>query len=109
VYIDDVIDAWVGALNNPASYGANFNLGSGRETSINALADHVLAAFDLGPADHYIDYAPGRPGEQRRACADVTRARAILRWEPRTPFASGLKETVHWARRSIEQAHPVGL
>src|SRR4029450_5215010 len=45
VYIDDIVDAWVGALGNPAAYGGTFNLGSGRCLSINQLADHVLIGF----------------------------------------------------------------
>jgi UDP-glucose 4-epimerase len=97
VYISNVVDAWVGALGNPASYGGVFNLGSGRRLSINRLADHVLTAFERTRANDTVVYAPGRPGEQRHVEADITQARAILRWEPKVPFAAGLAETVKWA------------
>lgn len=100
VYIGDVVDAWVGALDNPASYGQVFNLGSGRQTSINRLADAVLAAFDHSRRDYAVRYAPGRSGEQCTVEADTTRARAILGWEPRVPFEDGLAETVRWATRA---------
>jgi UDP-glucose 4-epimerase len=99
IYIDDVVDAWVGALGNPASYGGVFNLGSGRRTSINDLADEVMAAFDRRRADHLIEYRPGRSGEQRDVEADTTRAGSVLDWTPRTPFSSGLAETIHWANQ----------
>lgn len=97
VYIDDVVDAWVGALANPATYGGIFNLGSGCRLSINQLADHVLAAFDRTRADQAVVYAPERPGEQRHVEADIAQARATLGWEPRASFAAGLAETVRWA------------
>jgi UDP-glucose 4-epimerase len=97
VYIDDIVDAWVGALGNPAAYGRTFNLGSGRRLSINQLADHVLAAFDRTRANDMVRYAPGRPGEQRHVEADITRACATLGWEPRVSFDTGLTETVRWA------------
>jgi UDP-glucose 4-epimerase len=97
VYISNVVDAWVGALGNPASYGGVFNLGSGRRLSINRLADHVLTAFERTRASDTVVYAPGRPGEQRHVEADITQARAILGWEPKVPFAAGLAETVKWA------------
>ncbi len=97
IYIDDVVEAWVGALENPASYGGVFNVGSGRRLSINQLADHTLAAFQRTRSDGAVVYAPGRPGEQRHVEADVTRARAFLGWEPRVSFAAGLAETVRWA------------
>jgi UDP-glucose 4-epimerase len=98
VYVADVADAWAGALANPASYGQVFNLGSGRETSINRLAELALAALGRSRRDHEIRHAAARPGELRRV-ADVSRARAVLGWEPRTPFADGLAQTARWAVR----------
>src|SRR5512135_2696930 len=97
VYIGDVVDAWAGALRNPASYGGVFNLGSGRRLSINRLADQALAAFDHTRSDHPVTYASGRPGEQRHVEADTTRSRTVMGWEPQVPFAVGLAETVRWA------------
>jgi UDP-glucose 4-epimerase len=101
VYIDDVVEAWVDAIENPASYGGIFNLGSGRRTSINDLADQTLTAFGLDRANYPIRYRPGRSGEQRHVEADTTRARRVLGWTPRTPFAGGLAETVRWAMQEI--------
>src|SRR5713226_6974674 len=43
VYIDDVVEAWVAAIENPSAYGRIFNLGSGHRIAINDLADHALA------------------------------------------------------------------
>lgn len=100
IYIDDVVDAWVGALGNPASYRQILNLGSGRQLSINALADHALHAFGRSRDDWPVRYAPARPGEQRQVEADVARARAVLGWEPRVAFEAGLAETVRWARQA---------
>jgi UDP-glucose 4-epimerase len=101
VYISDVVDAWVGALDNPASHGKIFNLGSGRQTSINRLADEVLAAFGYGRQDRPVRYAAERPGELRRVEADTRQARAVLGWVSRVSFADGLAETVRWARSPI--------
>ncbi len=103
VYIDDVVDAWVGALKNANSYGDILNLGSGHRLSINQLADHVLAAFGQGRSDGTVVYAPGRPGEQRHVEADITRARTVLGWEPRIRFRDGLAETVQWARAEMDR------
>lgn len=100
VYIDDIVDGWVRALETPASAGGVFNLGSGHRLSINQLADDVLAAFGRTRADGAVVYAPARPGEQRHVEADISSARAVLGWEPRVSFEAGLAETVHWAVRS---------
>jgi UDP-glucose 4-epimerase len=100
IYIDDVVDAWVGALDNAASYGQVINLGSGQQLSINALADHVLGAFGHSRDDWPVRHASARPGEQRQVEAEVARARAVLGWEPRVAFEAGLAETVRWARQT---------
>jgi len=100
VYIDDVVEAWAGALENPASYGGIFNLGSGHRLSINQLADSVLTVFSRKRSPATVVYAPARPGEQRHVEADSSSARAVLGWEPRVSFEAGLAETVRWAARS---------
>jgi UDP-glucose 4-epimerase len=104
VYIDDVVDAWTGALCNPASFGGVFNLGSGRRLTINDLARHVLAACGRTPNDYRIDYARARPGEQRQVEADISRARAVLGWAPRVTFGAGLATTLQWAAGQMASA-----
>lgn len=99
VYVEDAVQAWVSALENSASYGLVFNIGSGRRLSINQLADQALAAFGRTRADYAVLYAPERPGEQRHVEADIARARAIIGWEPRISFDAGLSATVCWATR----------
>jgi UDP-glucose 4-epimerase len=105
VYIDDIINGWVQALDNPAAEGGVFNLGSGRSLSINQLAAHAVAAFGHPPGGYDISHAPARPGEQRRVQAEITLARRILGWEPRTSFERGLAETIRSAKepRADEQ------
>jgi UDP-glucose 4-epimerase len=97
VYIDDIVEGWVRALNSPAAAGGVFNLGSGRSLSINELATRAVAAFGRQGAQDIVR-APKRPGEQRSVQADIGRARSVLGWEPRTTFEQGLAETVRWAR-----------
>jgi len=97
IYISDIVAAWTSALENPAAYGKVINLGSGRQISINQLADYTLASFKRSRANQEVQYRPARPGEQRFVGADVSRARALLNWQPRVPFEAGLAETVRWA------------
>lgn len=102
IHIRDIVDAWVAALENPASYGKSFNLGSGKRLSINYVADTVLSAFQRTRRDHPVNYAPGRSGEQRHVEADNTRAGQVLGWKPRVSFEAGLAETVQWSVASMK-------
>ena len=97
IYIRDIVDAWIGALENPASYGQSINLGSGKRISINYVADAVLSAFKRTRRDHRVNYASARSGEQRHVEADNTRAGQLLGWQPRVSFEAGLAETVRWS------------
>ena len=106
VFIDDIVEGWVRALNTPGSAGGIFNLGSGRSLSINQLAQLAIAAFGHKPGGHRIVRARARPGEQRTIQADIRQARVVLGWEPRTTFERGLAETVRWARQEFG-ARPV--
>src|SRR5260370_315973 len=63
------------------------------------LADLVYAAFDRTRAKYQVIYKPGRPGEQRHAEADITKARTILGWQPRVTFDQGMIDTLRWAAR----------
>ena len=98
VFIDDIVDGWIRALNTPAAGGGVFNLGSGRSLSINQLAAFAIAAFGHPPGGYKIIRAPARPGEQRTVRADIRQAQSVLGWEPRTTFETGLARTVRWAR-----------
>jgi UDP-glucose 4-epimerase len=98
VYIDDIVDGWVRALGTAATAGHAINLGSGRSLSINQLAEAAIRA--CGGSGRIIR-APARPGEQRSVQADVSRAKALMGWEPRTPFETGLEETLRWAKREF--------
>lgn len=106
VYVEDIVDGWARALGHGGGRSEIFNLGSGRSTSINQLAHHAVAAF--GAKDWQITHAPLRPGEQRTVQADIARARAVLGWEPRTPFEVGLTETMRQARIVFAAAQAAG-
>jgi nucleoside-diphosphate-sugar epimerase len=54
----------------------------------------ILAAMDR--PDHPVEHGPERPGDVRRLLADVSRARDLLGFEPRTSLEEGLRRTVSW-------------
>jgi len=102
VYVGDIIEGWIRALQIPEAAGRVFNLGSGNPLSINQLARRTIAAYGLPPSAHGVTYAQTRPGEQRRVQADISSAREVLGWEPKTSFEEGLLETMRWANNGGE-------
>ncbi|MEJ2359632.1 MAG: NAD-dependent epimerase/dehydratase family protein [Deinococcales bacterium] len=91
VYVQDVVDQLVAALDAPLSDElASLNLGTGRAASLLEL----LAALRelLGPIE--VRHGPERPGDIRHSLADVTRlhawCRAVGAQPPSTPLREGL-------------------
>jgi UDP-glucose 4-epimerase len=98
VYVKDVAAANVAASERPLPPpqpgdidARAFNVGTGVETSVNALAAALAAAAGRA-AD--IRRAPERPGELRRNALAVEKAARVLGWRPRTTLAQGLQLTL---------------
>lgn len=98
VFIGDILDGWIAALDNEKSYGERINLGSGQEATINDLIDSVLAAFGKDRTTHQVIQKPELPGDQRHVRADVSKAGALLGWKPKARLSDGLREAIAWGR-----------
>ena len=103
VYIDDVVDAWLRVLRDPATASSVLNVGSGLETSVNALADAVLAALGESTETWEIRREPPQLGDQRRAAADIA-AMTSLGWSPRISLVEGIRHAAEWA--AVERRAP---
>lgn len=90
VYVDDVAEANLAALDRPEVRGA-LNIATGVETSVLELWARLQEAAGLtGLARH----GPAKPGEQGRSVLDASRARERLGWVPRVSLDEGLRRTV---------------
>lgn len=75
VYVKDAVDMTVFFLEDPASSGL-FNIGSGKMTTWNALAEAIFAAMDLPKQIEYIEMPEHiRRQYQYYTCADLGRLR----------------------------------
>ena len=91
VHVDDVTRATARALTAPAAVGGVFNVGSGRGTSVLALAS--LLTERIRPEAAWT-HAPARPEEPRHSVADLTRARAALGFAPATDLAAQIDAVI---------------
>jgi UDP-glucose 4-epimerase len=66
------------------------NIGHGQETSVLELIEALNSVSPEKPLPAP-DYSPERPGEVRRSCLDVTRARTELGWEAGVSLRDGLR------------------
>ncbi len=95
VHVGDVVAAVMLALDDPSMTGV-WNVGAGLATTVNELAQLMIAAY-LGTGA--IRYEPER-GEIRRSCLDVSKLRGTGRWHVTRTLAEGVAELAAAARRA---------
>jgi UDP-glucose 4-epimerase len=93
LHVSDVSRAIRAAL--PSRAEGVFQLGTGVETSINGLARLVS---HLVGGSLPVERTPPRTAEAARNVADITKARRVLRFEPRIDLGTGLADTLAWIR-----------
>ena len=101
IYVGDVVEAWLAALDKPPKKPLVANLGTGTRISINDLWQRAVRACGEDPDTWPIDRKPGRPGDQRHMQADIQRAKDALNWSPRTSIDEGIARTADWARNDV--------
>jgi UDP-glucose 4-epimerase len=94
VYIQDVIEANMLALNTKNAAGEAFNIATGTNVSINQVAE--LLKETLNKKDIKNIYANPRPTDIRHGYADTSKAKKILGYTPKYSLKEGLTELVNW-------------
>jgi UDP-glucose 4-epimerase len=88
VNIRDVVQAVSRAIESEYAEGNVFNIGSGKPTSVNELAETLLESAML---DLQVLHEEPRLGEIRHSYADISKAEKLLRYRPKVSLRDGLR------------------
>lgn len=88
VYIDDVVDALIAAATAPDIDREVINIGSGQETSIQAL---ITALGQVTQRQPDVIYNPQERGGIARLVADLGAAKRLLAYRPKISLLKGLE------------------
>jgi UDP-glucose 4-epimerase len=81
--VSDIVRAnLLAADSEKVGSGEVLNIGFGKESSVNELAEHF---------NHPVEYVPARL-EPKRALADSSRANSLLDWQPLVALADGIAQ-----------------
>jgi len=94
-YIDDIIDGVMAAIDYDQSDYEVFNLGESRTVELNELISLLEKELDMQAT---INRQPPQPGDVPQTFADISKARALLGYDPKTQIEEGLRRFVDWFR-----------
>ena len=94
-HVYDLIDAIILSAKK-AKPGSIYNIGSGKETTVNTIAN-IIKGKKV--------FIPKRPGEPDRSLADISKIRRELKWKPKISIESGvsmlLKNINQWKKAPV--------
>jgi UDP-glucuronate 4-epimerase len=97
-YIDDIMQGVIASLDYNGPLFDIFNLGESETVQLKDLIGAIETA--LGKKAK-INYLPEQPGDVPLTCADISKARKLLDYQPTTPLRVGLPKFVDWFNRCV--------
>ena len=94
-YVDDIVNGVMGAMDYDASSFEIINIGNNKTVTLTEL---ITAIENVCGKKAIIDHQPEQPGDVPRTCADITKARQLLGYNPSTELSRGLTEFYQWFR-----------
>lgn len=102
-YVDDLIEGLIRLMNTEAEgIHRPVNIGNPGEFTMNELAEEVSKAVGK---EIKIKYLPLPQDDPRQRQPDISRAKELLGWQPTIPLAEGLKKTVAYFAKRIENSN----
>jgi UDP-glucuronate decarboxylase len=90
-YVDDLIEGFIRLMNSDASVTGPINIGNPGEFTIRQLAEIVI---ELTNSKSKMVFRPLPPDDPRQRRPDITKAKAVLDWQPTIDLRQGLTKTI---------------
>ena len=98
IFVDDVVEANMLALNSKDACGDVFNIGTGIGVSVNQIAESLKGL--LGKKNLKNICKEPRPAESRHGYANISKAEKTLGFHPKFDIKKGLTDLVDWSKSS---------
>lgn len=99
LYIDDWVDATWKFLTAKNLSGQVINIGSDKEITINNFANKIKEIIN---SDSKLMNVAERPDDPKRRSADLTKAKKLLNWRPKTELHEGLEKTIVYFKERLQ-------
>jgi len=94
-YVDDLVEGLI--LLMVADYSMPVNLGNQEEFTMIELADKIIEMTGSNSKKEFLPLPQDDPLQRN---PDISLAKKLLKWQPKTKFDAGLKKTIEWFREN---------
>jgi len=98
-YVSDLVSGLVALM--ASNYTQPVNIGNPEEKSINTFASLIR---DLVGGESEIVHLPAVEDDPQRRQPDISRAKTVLKWEPKVALEKGLVKTVEYFRKELSRS-----
>ena len=99
-YVDDIVEGIIKSceytLENKNVYEI-LNIGNSSPTSLKEMINTIAKVLDVEPK---IKQLPMQPGDVDRTFADISKAKKLIGYEPKTTFEDGIRKFVNWYKEN---------
>jgi UDP-glucuronate decarboxylase len=100
-YVDDMIDGFIRLMNSDDMITGPINLGNPAELSIRELACLII---ELTGSNSKIIEKPSLEDDPMQRKPDISKAQALLSWQPTTPLREGLNRTIAYFEKLLKNS-----
>jgi UDP-glucuronate decarboxylase len=97
-YVDDLIDALMKMMATPSSFTGPVNLGNPGEFTILELAKMIIS---MTKSKSKIIHKSLPQDDPIRRRPDISKAKKVLSWEPKTSLETGLEKTIEYFKKIL--------
>ncbi len=98
-YVKDGAEIAIKMMECDEAVGRVVNIGQGEEVNIKTIISMICNKLDY-PFDK-VEHRPSRPSDVRRLHADISLAKKMLGYAPKTSFNKGLELTIDWFKSEM--------
>ena len=98
-FVDDTVQGVLSAINYDSSSFEIINLGNNYAISLKEL---IAAVEEVTGKKAIINQQPEQPGDVPRTFADISKAKRLLNYQPKTELKEGLKNFYDWFLKNEE-------
>lgn len=100
LFVDDLIDFIENAIKNQQTPFELINVGSGTTVSVRDLAELIISVSEK---DIKILHDLTKPSIDANICLDISKAKKVFNWQPKTTLTEGISKTLDWYRQNYTQ------